>query len=226
MSIDSWRASSMNAQVLTTTRSALAGVVGGHQPVGEERADQLVASRPGSSGSRASRCRSAAARLASLPAGAAGLPGRPGRSGRVGQRETRAGPRSSTPACRCADAVMNAVVQVAGRRSRCWSSWVARRHVLDDLAVRRDHRDPTVDQRADADVAVAVDGQRVEQLDSRAGRPGRRSGRTAPPAPARPAPVDRSAGRPGRCGSRPSTACHRRATGRCRWARRPGTRPR
>ena len=42
VSIDSWRASPMNAQVLTTTRSADGGVVGRLHAVGHERADELV----------------------------------------------------------------------------------------------------------------------------------------------------------------------------------------
>ena len=42
MSIDSWRAASMNAQVLTTTRSAPSASCGGHETVGEEARHDLV----------------------------------------------------------------------------------------------------------------------------------------------------------------------------------------
>ena len=43
VSMLSLRASSMNAQVFTTTRSALRRIVGGRHAVGQQGADQLVA---------------------------------------------------------------------------------------------------------------------------------------------------------------------------------------
>ena len=46
-------------------------------------------------------------------------------------------------------------------------SEIAGRDVTDRGAVGGDHRDAAVDQCADADVAIAVDGQRVEQLVAR-----------------------------------------------------------
>ncbi len=99
---------------------------------------------------------------------------------------------------------------------------VGQRDVLDGLAVGADGGDAAVDQRADAHPALAVHGQAVEQLE-----PGQAGEQLA-------AVADRAgAGDLARAGQVPrehpagvglggvERAC-RRATGRCRWARRAG----
>ena len=190
VSIDSWRASSMKAQVLTTTRSALAGVVGGHQPVGEERADELVgvdlvlraaqrldveALRHGSPAYR---------RALAAPPGADR-----GGSGGVGEARPGRGHVESTRSLPVPDRVMKAVRRSGPAEADVGGDGSPVGDVLDDLAVGRDDRDAAVDRACHADVAVAVDGQRVEQLEAGEAGQADASGRTGRPAPARPAPT-------------------------------------